>query len=138
MKSKIILPGLIAGVINLILGMALSFLFMRMFPAVSVDYNNASLVRPFADPLMTVFFLYPFILGVILAWAWDKSKSLFSGTWQKRGIYFGLAISLISTVPGMFVSYTTFPLSLITIISWTISGFICAVVAGMIFAKVNN
>lgn len=135
--KKIFWPGILVGVVNLILGMLVSFIFM-MFPAVVLDYKNTALIRPFADPLMTLFFLYPFVLGIILAWAWDKSKTLFHGTVIMRGVKFGLAISLISTIPGMFVSYTTFPISLVTIISWTVSGLICAIAAGIILAKINK
>lgn len=134
---KIILPGIIVGVVNLILGMAVSYLFM-VFPSVVNDFANPYLMRPWSDPLMPLFFLYPFVLGIALAWAWDKTKSVLRGTWINRGIMFGLTIFLISTIPGMLISYSSFPLSIITIISWTVSGFVCAVVAGLIFAKINK
>jgi len=135
--KKIILPGIIIGVINLILGMAVSYLFM-IYPSVADDYMNPGLMRPWSDPLMSLFFLYPFVQGIILAWAWNKSKNIFQGTWEKRGIKFGLAIFLISVVPGMFVTYSSFPLSILTVISWTVSGFICDMAAGLILAKINK
>ena len=135
--KKIILPGILVGVVNLILGTAISYLFM-LLPQVSADYYNTSIMRPWADPIMSLFFIYPFVLGIALAWAWDKSKTLFQGTWVERGTKFGLALFVISTIPGMLVSYSSFPLSILTIISWTVSGLICAMVAGMIFAKINK
>jgi len=135
--NKIILPGIIVGVVNLILGMLVSYLFM-VFPSVAMDYNNASIMRPWSDPIMSLFFLYPFVLGIILAWAWDKAKVLFKGTWAERGAKFGLTIFVIDTIPGMLISYSSFPLSLVTIISWTVSGLICAVAAGIILAKINK
>lgn len=135
--KKIILSGLIVGAANLILGMLVSYIFM-IFPAVIKDYTDTNLMRPWADPIMSLFFVYPFVLGIILAWAWNKSKSLFKGTPVDRGAKFGFAVFLISTVPGMLISYSSFPLSIITIISWTVSGLFCPVAAGIILAKLNK
>jgi hypothetical protein len=135
--KKIIIPGIIIGVVNTILGMAASSLFM-VFPAIAADYNNAELIRQWSDPLMSLFFLYPFILGIILAWAWDKSKTIFKGSWVNRGLQFGLAIFLISTIPGMWISYSSFPLSILTIISWTFVAIIDLAAAGLILAKINK
>jgi len=135
--KKVLLPGIVVGLSSLILGMAISYLFM-LFPTVTADYNNAAVMRPWDDPLMSLFFVYPFVQGIIFAWVWDKSKALFQGTSAKRGIRFGLAMWLVATVPGMLISYSSFPLSLLTIISWTVSGLITSIAAGMIFAKINR
>lgn len=135
--KKIIWPGIIAGAINLILALAVSYLFIR-FPQVAADYNNQKLIRPWADPLMSVFFLYPFLFGIILAWAWNKTKSLFNGSQTLRAGKFGLSIFLITSIPGMFVSYTTFPLAFLTILSWLLSGLIVSIVAGLVFVKMNR
>jgi hypothetical protein len=135
--KKIILPGVIAGIAILVLGMLVSYLFM-LIPSVSADYANTAIMRQWQDPLMMLFFLYPFILGIILAFIWDKSKTLFKGTLWKRGCNFGLAIFLIATIPGMFITYTSMPYSLMTVISWTVGGLLNALVAGWIFAKMNK
>lgn len=135
--KKILLPGLLVGLINLALGMGVSYLFM-MIPSVTADYNNPALVRPFEDPLMMAFFLYPFLLAIILAWVWSKVKTLLKGTAFKKGLKFGLSIFLVLTIPGMFVTYTCFPLSIITVLSWAVDGLISALVAGLIFAKLNK
>lgn len=135
--KKIILLGLLVGVVNLILGMIISYLFM-MSPQVASDYSNTAIMRQWSDPAMSLFFLYSFVLGIILAWVWQKSKILFHGNWMQRGIKFSLAIFLIDTIPGMLISYSSFPLSLMTIISWTVSGLVCVITAGLIFAKLNS
>jgi hypothetical protein len=135
--KKIILPGIIAGVVMLVLSFAISYLFM-LFPQVNADYHNTALMRPFSDPIMSLYFLYPFVLGIALAWFWNKAKSLFVGSVAKRGFDFGVIMLLISTIPGMLVSYSSFPLSFLTIISWIVSGFINALIAGIIFAKINQ
>ncbi|HCC22136.1 hypothetical protein A2480_00815 [Candidatus Uhrbacteria bacterium RIFOXYC2_FULL_47_19] len=134
--KKIIWPGILAGLTTLILGMGISYLFM-LFPSVNADYYNTGVMRPWKDPIMSLFFLYPFVQGIILAWAWNKAKGLFTGTAMQRGMSFGFSIFLVATIPGMLVSYSSFPLSLLTIISWTVSGLVCITISGMIFAKMN-
>lgn len=135
--KKIIWPGILVGIATLIAGMVISYLFM-LLPSVAADYSNPAVMRQWQDPLMMLFFLYPFVFGIILAWAWNKSKNLFKGTSWARGTNFGLAIFLISTIPGMFITYTSMPYSFMTVISWTFSGLINSLIAGWILAKMNK
>lgn len=86
---------------------------------------------------MSIYFVYPFLLGIILAWIWHKIKVLFAGGYLKRGLSFGF-IYWIITIPGMFISYSTFPISLVMVISWSLNGLIQILVAGIILAKTNN
>lgn len=117
--------------------MSISYLFM-LIPSVTADYNNSNIMRSWNDPLMSLFFLYPFVLGIALAWIWNRTKPLFKGTWRKRSFNFGLSYFIIATIPGMLITYSSFPLSFWTVIGWTVSGFVNAYVAGMIFAKMNK
>jgi len=135
--KKIILPGILAGVAILVLGMIVSYIFM-LIPAVAADYSNTNIMRQWQDPLMSLFFIYPFVLGIILAWVWNKSKTLFKGSASKRGCNFGLTIWLIATVPGMFITYTSMPYAFMTVISWTVGGLVNSLAAGGIFAKMNK
>jgi len=134
--KKILWPGIISGAVILILSMGISCVFMSM-PSVVADYNNAHLMRTWRDPLISLFFVYPFLLGLALAWAWDKSKALFEGSAWNRGTNFGLAYFVISAIPGMMVTFGSFPLSLLTIVCWTESCFISAVAVGWILANMN-
>ena len=135
--KKIIWPGIVSGIVMLVLGLAISYLFM-IFPSVAADYSNTGIMRPWSDPLMSLFFVSPFILGIGLAWIWNRSKTLFNGTIWRRGANFGLIYFVIATIPGMIMSYSSFPLSFLTILSWTISGLVNGIIAGWILAKMNN
>ena len=135
--KKIIFPGIVAGLATAIASMLLGLLTMRI-PAVSADYANAATIRPWNDPLMSLYFLYPFVLGLIMAWAWNKSKSLFSGSTAARGTKFGLAIFLVTSIPGMLITYACFPLSIMTIFAWTLDGLVVCLVTGLIVARMNR
>ena len=133
MIKKIIWPGILLGVIILIVCLVVSYLFM-LIPSVSADYTSG-FMRSWQDPLMTLFFLYPFITGIIFAWLWDKTKSSFKG--KMRGCYFGFILFFLTTFPGMWITYTSFNLSFLTILSWTISGFISAKISGFFLVYMN-
>lgn len=131
--KKIIWPGLLVGVIALVINMIISYLFM-LIPSVAADYNS-TLMRTWQDPIMMLFFLYPFILGLVFAWLWNKTKSSFKG--KMRGCYFGWMLFFLTTVPGMWITYTSFNLSFLTVLSWTISGFLTAKIAGFVLVWLN-
>jgi len=133
MCKKIIWPGLFVGVIALVLNMIVNYAFM-LIPSVKADYYSG-FMRSWQDPLMMVFFLYPFILGIVFAWLWDNTKSSFKG--KMRGCYFGWILFFLTTVPGMFITYTSFNLSFLTILGWTISGLLTAKIAGFVLAWMN-
>ena len=108
--KKILGLGLLVGLINLILGLALS---------------------------QFSYFVCPFLVGLILAWLWAKTKGLFKGSYFRRGFSFGLIYWLIS-IPGMVISYSSFPISLAMVFSWTLSGLVQYLAGGFILAKGNN
>jgi hypothetical protein len=131
--KRIIWPGLLLGLILLIVNFAVSYLFM-LIPSVNADYTSG-FMRSWQDPLMMAFFLYPFILGIILAAFWNRVKASFKG--KMRGCWFGWWIFFLTTIPGMYITYTSFNLQFLTILGWTISGLISAKIAGFLLAKMN-
>ena len=134
--KKILIPGLVAGVAMLIAGMIVSQLINLAFPALMEEYK-AALFRPWEDPLMSLYFAHPFVVGLALAFVWDKVKGLLSGGPLKRATNFALAYFIVATIPGMLISYSSFPLSILMILSWTLSSLIQAWTAGLVLAKLN-
>ncbi len=137
MNKKIVVSGLLAGVAMLVTSLVLTQVYNFIFPSLAQEYLNSALFRPWSDPLMSYIFIHPFVVGIILAWVWDKTKGLFRErevVW--RCCQFATAYWLV-TIPGMFISYSTFPVSLMMVVSWSLSGFIQAVVAGLVFVKKN-
>lgn len=134
---KVFIPGLIAGAAMLVVSMILSQLINLAFPALMEQYK-ASLFRPWDDPIMSLYFAHPFVLGLALAFVWDKVKGLLKGVPIKRATHFALAYFIVATVPGMLISYSSFPLSLSMILSWTLSSLLQAWTAGVVLAKLNS
>jgi hypothetical protein len=137
--KKIVLPGLLAGAAMLVLSVGISFLFNTVFPGLKAEYVNPALFRPWSDPLMSLYFVYPFVLGLILAWFWSRIKSTIKEkSAMKRGFRFGIGYWIIASVPGMFITYSSFPVSLLMVLSWSAAGFLEVWCAGAIFAKMSK
>lgn len=137
MFKKIIRSGFFAGIIMLLAGLLTSQLFVLYDRSLKMEYENASLFRSWSDPLMMGYFVHPFVLGFILSWLWLKTRVLFSGEAQwKNGVNFGLTYWLI-TVPGMIISYCTFPISFLMVLSWSVGILIQALLAGLLFSKLD-
>ncbi len=133
--KKIISYGLLAGVAMLVAGMALSQAFNFILPSLKAEYA-AGLMRPWSDPIMSLYFLYPFVFGLAAAWVWSRIKSVVSGQtpWQKAW-RFTFAAWIVFNIPGMLMSYATFPISLLMVVTWSLSSLVQSLVAGWIYAK---
>ena len=137
MFKRIILPGIVAGAAILAAGIAVSATFSILVPSMKSEYENVSIFRTMSDPLMALYFIHPFFLGLVLAWIWDKTKRIFSSE-SISGIVFNFAVAYwLVSVAGMLISYGTFQLSFAMVLSWTIALFFEAVFAGVIFSKMN-
>lgn len=129
--------GLIAGVAVLVVGVGINFLAGAVLPGIQKEYQNPSLFRPWEDPLMMAFFLYPFIFGLVGVYLWSLLKDKLKGDETKKAYEFAKIYFIVATIPGMFITYTSFQISLTMVLLWAVTGFVEAFVAGYIFAKVK-
>jgi hypothetical protein len=135
--KKIILSGLLTGLVLFLASQVVSKIFGIIFPAINAEYQNPNLFRSFKDPLMLLFFVHPFLVGILLAWFWNKTKNIF-GENINGGVKFGLVYWIIATIPGMFATYSSMPYSLAIVMSWLVSGLVEAILAGIILQKLNK
>lgn len=137
--KKILFSGVVAGVAALLLSLVLNPLINVFFPSLAGQYANPQLFRPWSDPLMSLFFLYPILTGLILAFVWDKIKGVISGkTSLQKGAKFGVLYWLFTGLTGMLITYSTFPVSLLMILSWSFTGLVETVGASLVIAKING
>lgn len=133
--KKIIIKGFLIGLILLVIGMIMGPLTHALFPGLKTEYQNPALFRPWSDPLMSLFFLVPFINGFLLVWVWEKTKKLFKeSVWWNKGFLFGL-IYWLTSFPGMLMSYSSFPISLAMTLSWSLSIFVQGIATGILLSK---
>lgn len=136
--QKVIISGLLAGVGILAVSVASMFIVGSILPDVAKQYLNPNLFRPWSDPLMQLYFVYPFVLGLALALFWEKTKSVFKGKGITRALNFGYWYFLLATIPGMWITYSSFQVSLELVTVWTVGGFVEIVAAVLILDKLNG
>ena len=132
LMKKILTTGLLLGFLLLVVSMLSSQVFYFLFPGLKAEYENPNIFRPWTDPAMQLFFLHPFVLGIILTWLWHKVKGSFG-----NGLKFALVYWFV-TIPGMFISYSSFQISPVMVLSWTVSGLLQSVVAGLYLGRVDR
>jgi hypothetical protein len=133
--KKILFSGLIAGAILFILSYGGLFLAVRFFPALFVEYNNPLFNSDGSRDIL--FYLHAFIISFALSWFWDRFKGLFIGPTILRGLEFGLVYSFVALLPVMWITFSALDITVLMVVSWFVYGLVQAVVAGLIFAKMN-
>ena len=131
MKNKYLL-GISVGIILLIATMILNVIFEMALPGLKAEYET-SLFRPWEDPIMSLFFLYPIVLGMFLACLWTRTRK----SWES-GLKFGVFIGLFLSIPMFIVNYSSFNLSALMIGSWAVMGFLNSVIAGLALEKLEG
>ncbi len=138
MTKKVIIPGLAAGVAMMLIGIGLSRLYTILFPTLVAEYSNTYLFRPWTDPIMLLYFVHPFLVGLLLALIWDKTKTVFpySQSSMRRAFTFASFYWMFS-ICGMLMTYSSFPVSLLMVTSWTLSAFIEGAIAALVLVGLN-
>lgn len=140
--KKIFLPGLVSAIAMIAASMVFGFLLKLIFPGLNdsfmAEYENTSVFRPMKDPLMMLFFLHPFLYSFPIAWGWDKIKDRVAGGVWLRAWYVMLFLFFLSTLPGMFISYTCFVVSLPMIISWLASSVFQTYAGALVICSMNK
>lgn len=134
--KKILTSGLIAGAILFIVSYGGLFLSIRFFPFLFVDYNNPLFKSDGSRDVL--FYSHAFIISFALAWFWDRFKGLFHGSSLIRGLEFGLVYAIVAMLPVMSITFSTLDITLLMVMSWFFYGFAQAVIAGLVFAKINS
>lgn len=133
--KKFFVPGLVAGFLLLALSYAGPYLMIALFPSVAEEYYNP--VFDLEGNKTYLYFLHPFVLSFALAWFWDRFKPLFHGSFWFRGLELGLVYALVATLPAMWIVFSAMSVSPTLVFTWLLYGLLQAVVAGLVFAKMN-
>ena len=134
MNAKNITVAGIAGGILLLVAMVV---FGKIANAIS-PYDMASLpgMRTMQDPLMLLFFLYPFVLAFIAAILFDMIRGSLHGTMWHKAITFGGLLFLLETIPSAFVIFSTMTYPPGFFISSFLNGVIAFPLLGLLFVNV--
>lgn len=137
MTRRIVVPAILTAIVMFAVGYASGQIFNSIFPSLNDEYQNVDVFRAWSDPGMRWYFFHPLALGLALAWIWIKIRGSFDGTSAFNiGAKFGLFYWFLS-ISGMIITYSTFQISALMVLSWTVGTFFEAIAAGWLLARLN-
>lgn len=133
--KKIIISGLIAGVVLLILSILGLFITIWLFPTIASQYFDPAF--DMQSSRVMIYYIHPFIISLALSWFWQRFKSALTGSFITRGIEFGFIYMLVAILPMMWMIYSAMSISFEMVATWFVFGWLQGVIAGLIFEKMN-
>jgi len=132
---NIAVGGLAAGTILFVLLFCLNLIMNQIIP---YDITRFEGMRPMEDPVMTLFYFYPFVLALGAAGVFDLVHPALPHPATNKGLSFGLIMIVLVAIPSNFAMYTSmnWPLTFyIGNLIWAGAGF---VLTGLVFARIWN
>lgn len=133
--KKVFYSGLIAGIILFVISYGGLFLAIKFVPQLFVSYNNPLFNSDGSRDLL--FYLHAFIISFALSWFWERFKNVFKGSFILRGLEFGAVYAMVALLPVMWITFSSLDITLSMVLSWFLYGFMQAVIAGILFARIN-
>jgi hypothetical protein len=131
--KNILIAGSAGGAVLLFLLMIFSTLSTIIAP-----YDIAKLggMRAMDDPIMIMFFFYPFVLAFAAAGVFDIVQGSLSGAPFNKGVKYGVLLFVLVTIPSMLVMISSMNYPVGFYIVQVLEGAIGYPVLGIIFAKI--
>lgn len=135
-KNKFIWVGILAGVLFMIIGYVINFIFGIFFPAFQEIYTNTDIFLAMDQPRGLLFFFYPLASGIALAWVFLMIKDkLDLSSPMKASLRFAWIYFVIAALPAFFINAGSFNLPVMMVVSWTIMSYSNGLIAGLLFSK---
>ena len=133
--KRIIKSGFIAGILLFIISYGGLFLAIKFIPELFVVYNNPLFESDGSRDIL--FYLHAFIISFALSWFWERFKGVFRGPAILRGLEFGCVYAIVALLPVMWITFSSLDITFVMVASWFLYGLMQAIIAGIIFAKIN-
>jgi hypothetical protein len=132
---RVAFTGLVVGIILFIVSYGGLYLSIRFFPEFFMSYNNP-LFNSNANRDV-LFYSHAFVISFALSIFWQRFKKLFHGHFVLRGIEFGLLYAMVALLPVMWITFSSLDITITMVASWFFYGLFQALVAGILFARIN-
>jgi hypothetical protein len=133
--KKIILSGLVAGLVLLILSVGGLYATIWFFPGLATQYYDPAFDTQAGRDM--IYYAHPFVVALALSWFWDRFKGVLTGGFLTKGMEFGLVYALIAILPVMWLIYSAMSVSLAMVATWCVFGLFQGLFAGLVFEKLN-
>ena len=135
MKWKnIVISAVAGGVVFLVVALLADYISVLISPYSIMDIGG---MRSMDDPVMALYFLYPFVFALTSAVVFDFVRDSIKGeSTFHRGAMFGLFLFLLITIPEFFLLYSSMTYPVGFYISMFLTGIIAYPLMGMVYVKI--
>jgi hypothetical protein len=133
--KKIAVAGLVGGMLLFVLLFGLNIIMNKLIAYDIAKFNGMRLMD---DPVMMLFFIYPFVLAFAAAYVYDAVHPALPGSGMRKGVSFGILLLVIVAIPSNFAMYTSMDWPVMFYIGnliWAVLGFL---LTGIVFARIWN
>src|SRR3989338_311219 len=133
--KKLVLSGIAGGVVFYILS-TIGVAIIQAFAPFS--YLELPGMRQITDPILLLFFLYPFVLSFAMAIVYQKFEPSLSGNFLEKGKKFGMMMWLVSSLPSAFIVYTSMNYPVGFTVENFFASFFYMIAVGITIAKLSE
>lgn len=103
--KKFVVSGIVGGIAFYIIWLIVNFLLRSaLWP---YDILSLGGMRSVNDPVMLLFFLYPFVFSFAMAAAYPMVASALKGNFVAKGKAFGFLVWLLAGLPNAFLVFSS-------------------------------
>jgi hypothetical protein len=102
--KKFLVSGILAGIMIEVLSLIISTATQSIW-----GYNVLALggMRAVTDPIMALFFVYPFVLGFAMACVYPNIEKEFKGNYVEKGKNLGWMTWILAGLPSAFLVWSS-------------------------------
>ncbi|MFH1101997.1 MAG: hypothetical protein V1726_08205 [Methanobacteriota archaeon] len=130
--KQIVVGGIIAGVIIFVISWVFSWLTQTIW-----QYNVLELagMRGINDPIAVLFFVYPWVLGFAVSYAYSYFMNAVEGNAVSKGWKFGLLMWIVVSITSAFLVYSSMAYPVGFYVNSVFGSLIYMLVTGIVLAK---
>ena len=135
----VFLAALIYAVISMIVHSISAYGSMKYYLASAYLGIWSPLMMPSNGPPGVAFFsysfLFAFITGVLISFAYLMIRKSFTGSNTRKGLMYGFLLVLIAVIPGTLMMYLLFAVPNVLLIYWLFESILIYMLGGIVIAN---
>jgi hypothetical protein len=130
--KKLVISTILVGIVILVLSQIVNYAIQMVLP-----YNIFELggMRSATDPLMALYFIYPFVLAFAMSYVYVFTQRGLKGTEMQKGIKYGLLMWGLVGLTSAFMVYVSMNYPLGFTVDSVLGSLIYMVPSGIVIAR---
>ena len=131
--KKIIIGGVLAGLVILLTGMVFGALSSEMY-----KMSPRVFWKPMGGDWFTKVIIFDLASGLVLACVFSIIKGMLPGTGLIKGISFGIIVWAVGPMLGLTMTYLTMAIRVKLIAVWALNGLVNYLLSGLVFELLDE